>query len=222
MENLKGELMSVSILLADDHAILRQGLSSLLSSEPEFQIIGEANDGVEAIQLAERLKPDVLILDLMMPGVNGLEVTRQIRQHLPNIRIVILSMHSKEAYVLEAMKYGADAYVLKDSQAVELVKAVQEVIDGRRYLSPPLSERAIEAYIQKTHTNSLDIYQTLTGREREVVQLAAEGNSNAEIGTRLGISPRTVEIHRSNMMRKLNLSSQTDLIRFALQRGIIE
>jgi DNA-binding NarL/FixJ family response regulator len=222
VENLKGELMSVSILLADDHAILRQGLSSLLSSEPEFHIIGEANDGVEALQLAERLKPDVLILDLMMPGVNGLEVTRQIRHHLPDTRIIILSMHSKEAYVIEAMKYGADAYVLKDSQAGELVKAVQEVMVGKRYLSPPLSERAIEVYIQKTHTDTLDIYQTLTGREREVLQLVAEGNSNAEIGKKLVISPRTVEIHRANLMRKLNLNSQTDLIRFALQRGIIQ
>ncbi len=213
--------MSVSILLADDHTILRQGLRALLSAEPDFNIVGEASDGLEAIKLAERLKPDVLVLDLMMPGLNGLEVTRQIRQRFPKTRVVILSMHAKEAYVLEALKNGANAYVLKDSQAMELVRAVREVITGRRYLSPPLSERAIEAYVQKTQTNNLDVYDTLTGREREVLQLAAEGNSNAEIGAKLSISPRTVEIHRANMMRKLNLHSQTDLIRFALQRGIL-
>lgn len=213
--------MSVSILLADDHTILRQGLRALLSAEPDFNIVGEASDGLEAIKLAERLKPDVLVLDLMMPGLNGLEVTRQIRQRFPKTRVVILSMHAKEAYVLEALKNGANAYVLKDSQAMELVRAVREVISGRRYLSPPLSERAIEAYVQKTQANNLDVYDTLTGREREVLQLAAEGNSNAEIGAKLSISPRTVEIHRANMMRKLNLHSQTDLIRFALQRGIL-
>lgn len=213
--------MSVSILLADDHAILRQGLSALLTAEQDFQIAGEANDGIEAIRLAESLTPDVLVLDLMMPGINGLEVTRQIKQRFPDIRVVILSMHSKEAYVLEALKNGADAYVLKDSQAGDLVQAVREVIAGRRYLSPPLSERAIEVYLQKTHTDVLDVYQTLTGRERELLQLAAEGHSNAEIGAKLTISPRTVEIHRANMMRKLNLNTQTDVIRFALQRGII-
>ena len=210
-----------TIVLADDHHVVRQGLRALLEAEPDFSVIGEAADGLEAAQLVERLKPHVLVVDLMMPSLNGLEITRQVSRRVPQTRVVILSMYANEAYVLEAFRNGAAGYVLKDASAADLVHAVREVAAGRRYLSPPLSERAIEAYVQKAKAAPLDIYEILTTREREVLHLAAEGHSSPEIAARLGISPRTVETHRANLMRKLGLKTQTDLIRYAVRRGII-
>lgn len=215
-------MSKIRILLADDHRIVREGFRALLQAEPDFDIVAETGDGLDAVRLAEQHKPQVLVVDLMMPGLNGLEVARQITQRLPRTRIVVLSMHANEAYVLEALKNGASAYVLKDASAAELVRAVREANAGRRYLSPPLSEPAIDSYIQRTRTSdSLDLYDTLTNREREVLHLAAEGHTNAEIAGRLFISPRTVETHRANVMHKLGLRSQTELVRYALQRGIL-
>jgi DNA-binding NarL/FixJ family response regulator len=211
----------VTIVLADDHHVVRQGLRTLLESEPDFRVVGEAGDGLEAVQLVERLQPDVLVLDLMMPSLDGLEVTRQVSERSPQTRVVILSIHSSEAYVLEALRHGAAGYVLKASSAADLIKAVREVNAGRHYLSPPLSEHAIEAYVQKAKEATLDKYETLTTREREVLHLAAEGYSNREIAERLSISPYTAMTHRANLMRKLDLHSQTDLVRYALQRGMI-
>jgi len=212
----------IRILLADDHQVVREGFRALLQAEPDFEIVAETGDGLEAVRLAEHQKPHVLVVDLMMPGLNGLEVARQITQRLPRTHIVVLSMHANEAYVLEALKNGACAYVLKDASAAELVRAVREANVGRRYLSPPLSEPAIDNYIQRTrNSDSLDLYDTLTNREREVLQLGAEGHTNAEIAGRLFISPRTVETHRANVMHKLGLRSQTELVRYALQRGIL-
>jgi two-component system, NarL family, response regulator NreC len=210
------------ILLADDHRVVREGFRALLESEPDFEIVGETGDGLEAVRLVEQQKPHVLVVDLMMPGLNGLEVARQVTQRSPRTRIVVLSMHANEAYVLEALKNGASAYVLKDASAAELVRAVREAVAGRRYLSPPLSEPAIDSYIERArNSDSLDLYDTLTNREREVLQLAAEGHTNGEIAGRLFISPRTVETHRANVMHKLGLRSQTELVRYALQRGIL-
>lgn len=210
-----------NILLADDHNIVRQGLRALLQSEPLFQLVGEASDGIEAVRLAERLKPDVLITDVMMPGLNGLEVTRQVTKSLPNTRVIILSMYTNDAYVFEAFKNGALGYVLKDSEASDLIQAVREVIAGRRYLSPPLSERALELYIRKVESVPENPYELLTTREREVLQLVAEGRTSGEIANRLFISPRTAEGHRANLMRKLGMQNNADLIRFALKRGIL-
>lgn len=210
-----------TIVLADDHHLVRQALRAVLKGEPDFSVIGEAGDGLEAVQLVERLQPDVLVLDLMMPGLNGLEATRQLSQRSPWTRVIILSMHSSEAYVLEALRHGAAGYVLKASSAADLIKAVREVAAGRHYLSPPLSEQAIEVYIRKAKDATLDKYETLTTREREVLHLAAQGYSNREIAERLTISPYTAMTHRANLKRKLGLHSQTDLIRYALQRGII-
>jgi len=183
-----------TIVLADDHHVVRQGLRSLLEAESDFSVVGEAGDGLEATQLVERLQPDVLVLDLMMPSLNGLEVTRQVSQRSPRTHVVILSMHPNEAYVLEALRAGAAAYVLKES---------------------------IEVYMQKAESAALDPYETLTAREREVLHLVAEGHTNAEIADRLFISRRTVETHRANLMRKLGLRTQTDLISYALRRGIL-
>jgi len=196
-------------------------MRALLEAEPDFRLVGEAGDGLETVQLVERLRPDVLVLDLMMPGLNGLEVTRQVGKRSPQTQVVILSMHANEAYVLEALRNGAVGYVLKDASVTELVQAVREVTAGRRYLSPPLSERAIDAYVGRAKEATLDRYETLTDREREVLHLVAEGCTNAAIAARLSISPRTAETHRANMMRKLGLHTQTDLIRYALRRGII-
>ena len=212
----------IRILLADDHQVVREGFRALLQAEPDFDIVAETGDGLETVRLAEHQKPHVLVVDLMMPGLNGLEVARQITQRLPSTHVVVLSMHANEAYVLEALKNGACAYVLKDASAAELVRAVREANAGRRYLSPPLSEPAIDSYIQRTrNSDSLDLYDTLTNREREVLQLGAEGHTNAEIAGRLFISPRTVETHRANVMHKLGLRSQTELVRYALRRGIL-
>jgi DNA-binding NarL/FixJ family response regulator len=210
-----------TIVLADDHHIVRQGLRALLEVEPGFNVVAEAGDGLEALQLVEQLGPNVLVLDLMMPGLNGLEVTRQLTKHSPKTGIVILSMYANEAYVLEALANGASAYVLKDSDSADLVHAVREVAAGRRYLSPPLSDRAIEVYQAKAKAATLDRYETLTTREREVLQLIAEGHTNTDIASLLGISARTVETHRSNLMHKLVLHTQADVIRYALRRGII-
>jgi two-component system response regulator NreC len=210
-----------SIVLADDHHVVRQGLRALLSAEPDLTILGEAADGLTATEIVERLRPDVLVVDPMMPGRNGLEVTRQVARRGGRTRVVLLSMHANEGYVLEALRNGATAYVLKDGTAAELIRAVREAAAGRRYLSPPLSERAIETYLAKAESTPLDLHETLTTREREVLQLVAEGHTNAAISARLFISPRTVEIHRAHLMRKLGLRNQTDLIRFALRRGIL-
>jgi DNA-binding NarL/FixJ family response regulator len=213
--------MSVRILLVDDHPIVRQGLRTLLQAEAGFAVVGEASNGLEALRLIERSKPDVLVVDLMMPGVTGLEVVHQTRQLSPQTRVIVLSMHSDEAYVLEALKNGAMGYVLKGSSPTDLIQGVHEVIAGRRYLSAPLSERAIEVYIRRGQEAGEDPYETLTTREREVLQLAAQGLTNHAIGAALSISSRTVEIHRANMMHKLGLHHQTDLVRYALRRGIL-
>lgn len=212
---------TTTIVLADDHRLVRQGLRALLEAERDFQVIGETGDGREVLDLVRRFTPNVLILDLMMPGLNGLEVARQLHKQAPHTGIVILSMYDDEGFVLEALAHGVSAYVLKDSSSDELVKAVREVAAGRRYLSPPLSDRAIEAYQRMAKAGTLDRYETLTTREREVLQLAAEGHTSSEIAARLGISTRTAETHRSRLMHKLGLHSQADLIRYALRRGII-
>jgi DNA-binding NarL/FixJ family response regulator len=210
--------MTATILLADDHAIVRDGLKALLKSEPDFTVVGEAADGLEAVRLVERLKPDVAVLDLMMPGLNGLEVTRQVARQT---KVIILSMHANEAYVLEALRKGAMGYILKDSTSADLVNAIRQVLAGTRYLSQPLSAQMVDALLKRATTQDLDPYETLTTREREVFQLVAQGKSNQEISELLTLSPRTVEIHRANMMHKLNLESQADLIRLAIKRGVI-
>lgn len=210
-----------TIVLADDHALIRAGLRAVLDGEPDCSVIGETADGREAVALVARLQPDVLIVDLMLPGLGGLEVIRQVSEHVPQTRIVVLSMHANESYVLAALRNGAAAYVLKDASSTEIIEAIRTVVASRHYLSPPLSQYALEAYVQKAKGAPLDPYETLTGREREVLHLAAQGESTAAIAARLGLSPRTVETHRTNLMHKLGLRSQTDLIRYALQRGII-
>jgi DNA-binding NarL/FixJ family response regulator len=214
---------ATTIALADGHDLIRQGMRHLLEAETEFAIVGEADNGRRAIDLVERQRPDVLIIDFVLPGLNGLDVTRHVTRNFPQTRVLILSMRAEEAYVLEALRSGATGYALKQSGIDDLAQAVREVAAGRRYLSPTLSERAIEAYVSlsQTQDDSLDTYGPLTSREREVLQLVAEGHKNAEIAAQLGISPRTAETHRANIMRKLGLRNQAEMIRYALQQGII-
>jgi two-component system, NarL family, response regulator NreC len=213
--------MAISIIIADDHQVVRIGVRSLLEDEADFRVVGEAIDGLEAVQLVERLKPDVLVLDLMMPDLNGLEVLRQVGERSPGTRVVILSMYADEAYVMEALKYGALGYVLKRESADELPEAVRAAFRGRRYLSMPLTERAIEAYAQKAQEVISDPYEMLTVREREILHLAVEGYTSTEIADRLSVSRRTAENHRASLMRKLGLHNQTELILYALRKGII-
>jgi DNA-binding NarL/FixJ family response regulator len=210
-----------SFVLADDHPMVRHGLKTVLEAEEDWRVVGEAANGAEVQDLLTTLEPDILVLDVMMPGLNGIEVTNQLRETAITTRVIIFSMYASDSYVRAAMNNGAFAYVLKDSDGSEIIHAVREVIDGRRYLSRSLTERAINLYLQQPSDSSLDWYEMLTARERQVIQLAAQGSNNTEIGNRLSISPRTAETHRTNIMRKLGLRSQADLIAYALKHGII-
>lgn len=211
----------ITILLAEDHHIVRQGLKSMLSAEKGFRLLGEAGDGLTAMELVAKHTPDVLVLDLMIPRLHGLEVVRRVRKEHPSTRILVLSMNSEDPYVVEALRSGATGYVLKDCATSNLPKAIRSVAAGKRYLSPALAERAIDALFQNRGEAGLDPYDTLTERERVVLQMAAEGMGNPEVAEKLFISPRTAESHRANLMRKLGLRSQTDLVRYAIRKKII-
>jgi two-component system response regulator NreC len=213
--------MSVTVLLADDHPIVRQGMRNLLEADAGLLVVGEAEDGLQAVQLAEQHKPDVVIVDMMMPRLNGLEAIRQITARVPHTRCIVLSMQSADPYIVQALKAGAAGYVLKDSAPNEIANAIHQVLNGKRYLSPQLSEKLIDLFILKIENEVLDPYNSLTAREREVLQLAVEGLSNNDIAEQLSISHRTVEQHRQNMMNKMGFKNQTDLIRFALKQGIL-
>jgi two-component system response regulator NreC len=201
--------------------VVRKGLRAVLEAEPELSVVGETGDGLEAVRLVEKLQPDVLVLDLMMPGLNGLDALPIMRQRSPRTQLVVFSMHAHEDFVLRALKNGAAGYVPKGSDPVHVVEAVRRAAAGKPYLSPELSERALDAYHEKAEAIPPDRHDLLTPRERQVLQLAAEGLTAPEIAARLCISPRTAEMHRGNAMRKLHLKSQSDLIRHAIRRGMI-
>jgi two-component system, NarL family, response regulator NreC len=212
--------MSISVVVADDHQIVRLGLRALLESEPGISVVGEASDGAEALDAVARLAPDVLVLDLIMPGIAGFDVLKRLAELKAPTRVVIFSMHASESYVVDALRLGAIGYVVKDSSASELVHAIRETAEGRRFLSSPLSSGGIDALLDPLA--SKDPYDALTTREREVLRLSAQGLTNPQIGRKLSISPRTAETHRANLLRKLSLKGQKDLIRFALKRGIVD
>lgn len=209
-----------TVVLADDHVIVRQGIKSLLE-DSGIHVIGEASDGLEAVNLVETLNPDFLICDINMGAMNGLEVTRRVVKQFPQIKIIILSMFGDDSYVIEALRAGAIGYVLKGSTSTDLLQAIKDAIDGKHHLSETLSERAIDNYIQKVTSASPEPFDTLSIREREVMQMVVQGMTSAEIGKKLFISPRTVDIHRANLMRKLGLRTRIDLVQIAQRQGIL-
>jgi two-component system, NarL family, response regulator NreC len=211
----------LSIILVDDHHVMRQGLRSLLERELQCTVVGEAADGPTAIDLVTRLTPDVLVVDLMLPGMSGIEVIRAVHARTPQTRVVVLSMHADDHYVREALRAGALAYVLKEAQATEFVLAVREAAANRHYFSSALNERMVDGYLRQSEAAVDDPYELLTPRERAVLPLVAMGATSAEVAARLGLSERTVETYRTNLLHKLDLRHQTDLVRYALKRGII-
>jgi DNA-binding NarL/FixJ family response regulator len=211
-----------TIILADDHQILREALRLLLETQADFQVVAEAGDGLVTLELVEKFHPDVLILDMMMPGLSGLEVARRVRRNFPKMKVIILSMYDMESYVVDSLLAGVAGYVLKKSSSQELISAIRQVLGGSLYLSPSLNERAIQAYIQRGQEAQLeDPFNTLTDREREVFQLAVEGLNNPQIAERLCLSARTVEMHRGNLMKKLGVHSQTELVIYAVKHDMI-
>jgi DNA-binding NarL/FixJ family response regulator len=208
----------IKILLADDHALVRQGFRLILSTQPDMQIVGEAGNGREAVELAEKLQPDVVIMDVAMPELNGIEATRRIATAAPRARVLALSMHKDAVYVREILRSGARGYLLKDSVDADLLAAVRSIAKGEGYLSPGVSDAVLTDY-RKHVTDPIDL---LTTREREVLQMIAEGKTNKEIATVLGLSVYTIEAHRGRVMEKLNLHSTGELVRFALRSGMID
>src|SRR5438128_176676 len=213
--------MPVTILLAHRYPVVREGLKAAFERHTDIGVVGETGNGLDAVTLAACLHPDALIIDVMMPGLSGLEVTRQVRLRLPSTYVIVLSTSVNVTYVHEAMRRGAAGYLLIEASVSELVQAVREVAAGRPYLSPCLSERFRALQGQRATTEVVDPYETLTTREREVLHLAAEGRTYTEIAAILGIGPRTIETHRAHLMKKLGLRTKTDLFRYALRRGIL-
>jgi DNA-binding NarL/FixJ family response regulator len=208
----------IRILLADDHAVVRQGFRMILAAEPDFEIVGEAANGREAVELAERLQPDVVVMDVAMPELNGIEATRRLAESAPRARVLALSMHKDSAYVREILRAGARGYLLKDAFDRDLLSAVRAVAAGDGYLSPTVSDAVLSDY-RKHVTDPIDL---LSSREREVLQMLAEGKTNKEIATLLKLSVYTVDAHRGRIMEKLNLHSIGELVRFAVRSGLVD
>lgn len=210
------------ILIADDHGIVRQGLRSVLSRDLSFEIIGEASDGREAVLLAESLEPDVVIMDIAMPDLSGIEATAQICKGSPDIKVVILSMHSDETYILRALNAGAKGYLLKDSAEVDLVRAVHSVCRGKPFFSPEITQVLLEDYMRSLQQRRLqDSYELLTDREKEVLHLLAHGKSNKEVAAALDLSTNTIESHRMSLMKKLNLHNTAEIVLYAVRKKIV-
>jgi DNA-binding NarL/FixJ family response regulator len=210
------------IVIAEDHTILREGLRSLLSSHPDFEIVGEAEDGREAIRCVENLSPDLVLMDLSMPRMNGMGAIREIKKRFPETKILALTVHKTEEYVLATLEAGSDGYLLKDATHEELVIAIRSVLKGKPYLSPGISDRVIEGYLEgQKFVGSSTLLDTLTPREQEILQLIAEGYKNKEISEHLCISIKTVDKHRTNLMQKLDLHNASALTAFAIERGLV-
>lgn len=210
------------ILLADDHQLMRSGLRLLIEQQPDLTVVGEAANVREAVALAKTLRPDVAVMDISMPNLNGIEAAHQIKQSHAEIAVIVLSMHSDESYVLRALRAGAKGYLLKDSAESDLIEAVRAVARGKSFFSPAVSKVLLDDYMRKLkHSGAEDAYDLLTPREREILQLVAEGKSNKEVANLLHLSVYTVETHRSNIMQKLNLKGVPELTLYAVRKGII-
>lgn len=215
-------MKSIRIVLADDHTVVRKGLRMLLENQPGFTVIADACDGRETVALAEQYQPDVVVLDVAMPMLNGIEAARQISQKCPQTATVFLSMHADEGYVLKALKSGARAYLLKDSAESDLISAIRAVTEGKSFFSPSISKMLVEDYVRQMRERDVeDSYDLLTPREREILQLLAEGKNNKEVAAQLNLSLYTVETHRGNIFQKLNLHSTAELILYAIRKGVI-
>jgi len=214
--------MSTRVLLADDHAVVRKGLRFLLSRSPDMEVVGEAADGREAVRLAEEVKPDVIVMDIAMPQLNGIEATARIIKRNPGVGVVILSMYSDEEYLVRALTAGAKGYLLKDSAEADLVQAIRAVARGRPFFSPSIARTLLEDYVRHLQQRGLtDSYDLLTDREKEVLQLLAEGKSNKEVASLLDLSLYTVETHRANLMQKLGLHDTAEIVLYAVRKKII-
>jgi two-component system response regulator NreC len=212
----------IRIVLADDHTIMRSGLRAVLDRYPDMQVVGEAADGRQAIQCVEENHPDVIVMDIGMPNLNGIEAARQISTKHPAVSLVMLSMHSDEGYVLRALKAGARGYLLKDSAEGDLITAIRAVSEGKAFFSPAISRMLVDDYMRQLQQRGVeDSYELLTTREREILQLLAEGRSNKDVARMLDLSLYTVETHRSNIMEKLNLHGIPELMLYAIRKGVI-
>jgi two-component system, NarL family, response regulator NreC len=215
-------MKKLRILLADDHIVMRTGLRALLERQPNLEVVGESENGRETVALAASLKPDVVVMDVGMPVLNGIEATQTIVTQNSTVAVVILSMHADESYVMRALKAGARGYLLKDSAAADLIGAIQAISQGKSFFSPKVSRILAEDYVRVLkQKGAVDTYDLLTSREREILQLLAEGKTNKEVATALNISPYTVDTHRSHILQKLNLHNSAELVLYAVRKGII-
>ena len=214
---------TITIFLADDHTIVRHGLASLLEGDPRFKVVGEAENGRQAVSMVEELKPEIVIMDISMPLLNGIEATRLIKKSCPQTKVIILSMHTHDRYVSELISLGVSGYLLKDSTGSDIIQAISAAVKGDTYLSPSISRRVIEDYLYlKKNSTQEDLYGQLSNREREVFQMIAEGHSTKEISDILCISPSTVKTHRANIMGKLQFVNISQLVQFAIHLGIVD
>lgn len=211
----------ITVVVAEDHTIVRKGICSLIDGKADIQVVGEAEDGREAIDKVTALLPDVVIMDIAMPHLNGLEATRQIKKMFPQIKILALTMYTNEEYILQILQAGASGYVIKQAAPAELISAIHAVYRGDSFLSPSISKTIIDEYLRHTTPNVPAEHEKLTDREREVLQLIAEGCSNRDIANKLQVSIKTVGVHRTNLMEKLEIHNVTDLVKYALRKGII-
>jgi two-component system response regulator NreC len=215
--------MKIRILLADDHTILRAGLKMMLNAQPDMEVIGEAQDGRQALHETQRLQPDIVLMDITMPDINGIEATKQIKRAQPEVKVLILTMHEHDEYIFQALRAGASGYMLKEAADTELITALHVVQSGQFYLSPAAQSVMVGDYLQRVRTGEeKDSYSSLTEREREILKLVAEGYTNNQRAERLVISPKTVDTHRTHIMDKLNLHSRAELVKYAMRRGLLE